>query len=65
MAELTAKGLEAAYALLQSASDGDVIRLEWPGVTPFLKSAVESRAMAFGLDVVVEIVPQKEMPNVA
>ena len=44
---------------LAQAVDGDVLRLVWPGANGFSKASVESRALALGLDVIVEVAPQE------
>jgi len=44
---------------LAQAVDGDVLRLVWPGANGFSKAGVESRALALGLDVIVEVAPQE------
>lgn len=52
-------------AALVAAEDGDTLRLVWPDANGFNRLAVESRAVALGLDVVVVVAPvRKEVTHV-
>lgn len=42
---------------LDQAVDGDTLVLAWSGANGFSRSSVESRALALGLDVVIETAP--------
>lgn len=54
---LDVRSTAGVSAALVAAQDGDTIRLVWPDVTGFNRLAVESRAVALGLDVVVVAAP--------
>jgi hypothetical protein len=49
--------LGIAQETLAQAVDGDTVALVWPGANGFSKASVESRAVALGLDVVIEVAP--------
>lgn len=51
--------LRGALEAASAAQDGDVIQLAWPGANGFNRSAVESRLVALGVDVVVELAPEE------
>lgn len=59
MTTYTCKTLGIALDHVVQAQDGDTIRLVWPGANGFSKATVESRALALGLDVIVEVAPQE------
>ena len=59
MTTYTCRTLGIALDHLAQATDGDTIRLVWPGANGFSKATVESRALALGLDVIVEVAPQE------
>jgi hypothetical protein len=59
MTRYTCRTLGIALDTLAQAQDGDTIRLVWPGANGFSKASVESRLVALGLDVVVEVAPQE------
>lgn len=42
---------------LGQAEDGDTLMLAWQGANGFSRASVESRALALGLNVVIEIKP--------
>lgn len=54
----TARTVDDALEVLRAeAHDGDTVRLVWPSAGMYSKAAVESTAMALGLDVVVVVGP--------
>lgn len=59
MATHTASTVDIALSQLHRLEDGDTIHLDWPGVSIYSKLAVESRALALGLDIVVETGPPR------
>lgn len=61
MATYIRRTLGIALDELAQAVDGDVIRLVWPGANGFSRVSVESRALALGLDVIVEVAPQEAL----
>lgn len=63
MTRYTCRTLGIALDTLGQAQDGDTIRLVWPDVNGLSKASVESRAAAMGLDVVVEVAPQKGLDH--
>lgn len=54
---LDVRSMTGVGPALVAAQDGDTLRLVWPDANGFNKMAVESRAVALGLDVVVEVAP--------
>lgn len=60
MTTYTCRTLGIALDELAQAVDGDVLRLVWPGANGFSKASIESRALALGLDVIVEVAPQED-----
>lgn len=59
MATHNASTIDIALEQLDRAQDGDTIRLAWPEASIYSKLAVESRALALGLDIVVETGPPR------
>lgn len=59
MATHTAMTIHSALEKLDRTQDGDTIRLVWPGASIHAKQAVESRALALGLDIIVEVGPPR------
>lgn len=59
MTTYTCRTYGIALDTVAQADDGDTIQLAWPGANGFSKAAIESRALALGLNIIVEIPPQK------
>lgn len=59
MTTYACRTLGIALDHVKQAQDGDTIRLVWPGANGFSKASVESRAVALGLDVVIEVRPER------
>lgn len=63
MTTYVCRSLGIARDTLAQAQDGDTIRLVWRDATAFSRAAVESNAVAMGLDVIVVVAPQKGSDN--
>ena len=55
MTRYVCRTLAIAQEQLTQASDGDTIVLTWPGANRFHCAAVESRALALGLGLLVHV----------
>ena len=64
MTRYVCRTLGIALDELREVVDGDTLELAWPGANAFSKASVESRALALGLDVVVEVAPRQEVADV-
>lgn len=59
MTRYTCRTLGIALETVAQAVDGDTVALVWPGANGFSRAAVESRAIGLGLDVVIEVAPER------
>lgn len=55
MTRYVCRTLAIAQEQLAQANDGDTIVLTWPGANRYHCAAVESRALALGLDLIVHV----------
>lgn len=63
MTRFVCRTLGIAMDEVAQAQDGDTLVLAWRDANVFSKASVESRAAAMGLDVVVEVAPQKGLDH--